>query len=682
MKSGRRTRLGIVGKLMLFSIPVLTIIPWFAQSFIFNFIEEQVLEAQQQALLLTTQAVAAVLHGQDDLFADAGGLPFSDSDAQSCSPPFVKNRINLSETNDEWSSFSHGKCRYSTIPTSGHLGSDLIPGLSGKLRLAQRNGDLYAFFKITDEAVIYRGRQHAKLGTGDHIRFEVAGEDQTIRRFVVVAQRAGSASIFETEDDWLKAIEPGFTIPRIKAEWHETDDGYLIRLRIPLDMLPSKKIRFIVADKNLSSSKNAKSFFYFETSSKSQNEFIHLIFLENPEIERIIQGVDLPGAKISVVDRNNRIRIEHGETLTRIASSSPTRKEFMKNSPGDEGTTTGSTDSITWAKYPIRISSGSSALGYVLIEQRNHHILSDIRDKLKQLWRAAIFIGLVVAIAFWLFASRLAWRIRRLSIRADATIDDDGRVLSDNIGTELSAGDEIGNLSRTISGLLSRLMRHEGFLKRIPRALRHELNNPLNSVSTSLQVLTSEYADVAGSKYVKSAERGIARINEIIETFADAASMEEALHSDDQEEIDLAHLLENYVTNIAASLPEHRLSFLITNSPVLVSGSGSRIEQLLDKLTDNAAEFAPPNGEIIFEIEKRGEGEALLTVSNDGPQIPEHELEHLFDSMYSTRSSGQPHLGMGLYIARLIVEHMQGKIMSKNRNNESGVTFVISLPLI
>lgn len=678
MKSGRRTRPGIVGKLMLLSILVL-MIPWFTRAFIFQYIEDRVLEAQQQALLLTTQAVAAALHGQYDLFAETGGMPFSGSDAQSCSLPFIKDSIHLDGEDGEWSSLSKEACLYRTDEHSPIFSVEAAPPLLGELRLGRRDRNLYAFLDVTDDTVIYRQQNHNSVATGDHLRIKVRAEDESIRRIVVVANNPGDISAYETRDDWRYAVGDGLHLQGIRGFWRETVGGYSIELQIPLNMLSSKEISFTVADKRRESADPAQYFFAFDTLPSSRDGFIQLVFLDNPEVERIIQGANLPGARISVIDDKHRVRTEDGDMSSQPASKLAERDAFVRKLPGDSGSAGRSEESITWAKFPVR--SPPRTLGYVLIEQPNGHILSGVREKLKRGQQIVIAVCLGVAVIFWLFSSRLAWRIRRLSIQADAAIDGDGRVLADSIGAEESAGDEIGDLSRTISGLLSRLTRHEEFLRRVPRTLRHELSNPLNTVSTSIQVLTAEHPDLADSKYVHSAERGVERISEIVETFADAATLEEALLDDEQENVDLTHLLENYVNNIAASFPSHRLSVLAANSPVIVSGSGFRIEQILDKLIDNAVEFAPDNGRIVFEIVKQGELHALLSVSNDGPLIPKHALQHVFDSMYSTGSNGQPHLGMGLYIVRLIVEHMRGSVVAKNRDDGCGVTFVVSLPL-
>lgn len=77
-----------------------------------------------------------------------------------------------------------------------------------------------------------------------------------------------------------------------------------------------------------------------------------------------------------------------------------------------------------------------------------------------------------------------------------------------------------------------------------------------------------------------------------------------------------------------------------------------------------------------------------IHISNNGDFLPEEMQERLFDSMVSIRSAShnnngdkQPHLGLGLYMARLICEFHHGKISAVNHHNPKGVTVTITLPI-
>ena len=118
------------------------------------------------------------------------------------------------------------------------------------------------------------------------------------------------------------------------------------------------------------------------------------------------------------------------------------------------------------------------------------------------------------------------------------------------------------------------------------------------------------------------------------------------------------------------------------------------VVQMLDKLMDNAASFCPPGGEIKFILLVAEDGYRLSLI-NEGPLLPMEMQGQLFESMVSVRNQGaskslqsksskvnkkeEAHLGLGLYIARLIAEFHCGSIHAANLEDGSGVKFEVTL---
>ena len=100
---------------------------------------------------------------------------------------------------------------------------------------------------------------------------------------------------------------------------------------------------------------------------------------------------------------------------------------------------------------------------------------------------------------------------------------------------------------------------------------------------------------------------------------------------------------------------------------------------MLDKLADNAVDFSK-NGDAIEISTSRTENDLVLSVTNPGPSLPEDMATQMFNSMVSVRSGdGGKHLGLGLHIARLIVEGHGGSIHAEN--TDDGVVFQVRLPV-
>ena len=113
-----------------------------------------------------------------------------------------------------------------------------------------------------------------------------------------------------------------------------------------------------------------------------------------------------------------------------------------------------------------------------------------------------------------------------------------------------------------------------------------------------------------------------------------------------------------------------------------------RLVQVLRNLIGNAHSFSPARGRIAVRVRNAG-GTAELCVEDDGPGIPDANLEHIFDRFYSERPTGESfgqHSGLGLSISRQIVEALHGQISAENRRDGAGhvlgARFIVRLPAV
>ncbi|MBD3649390.1 MAG: hypothetical protein HUJ31_18500, partial [Pseudomonadales bacterium] len=372
------------------------------------------------------------------------------------------------------------------------------------------------------------------------------------------------------------------------------------------------------------------------------------------------------------------------ETELRVDNPSPEDKVIKESLAGkpsyqrrydeDEG-------EVIIAAHPI--IAQNEIIGTVVLKQNTNRILQLRRDALERIINFSvlslfIFVGLILA-----FSVRLARRIRKLGAEATNAIDIYGRLQTNQLKSETRSGDEIGDLARSISGMLARLHQHNQFLENMPRTLRHEINNPLNTLSTSLQNLESEDSDAARRKYLESARRGVSRIGLIVQNLADAASLEEALESEEFEVVDVQKLVQSYLANCRTMHPNRNFEYRGTHQEVLARASDYRIEQMLDKLIDNAVDFSSRDSTITVGLTTDADSLSLF-VTNQGPTIPTDMFENIFDSMVSIRANNPDnrlHFGMGLYVVRVIAEHHGGSVTATNLLNGTGVTIRVSLPL-
>ena len=241
------------------------------------------------------------------------------------------------------------------------------------------------------------------------------------------------------------------------------------------------------------------------------------------------------------------------------------------------------------------------------------------------------------------------------------------------------SGDEVGDLSRSFSHVLSQLADYNDYLRSLASKLSHELRTPLAIVTSSLENLEHEALDEASAGYTARARDGADRLRRILSAMSEASRVEELMEHAEDETFDLRAVLASTINAYRDVYANRQFHFNCGLDEATVSGSPELIIQMLDKLVDNAADFSA-DGDVITISLERDDSDFALGVHNPGPPLPERMRSQLFDSMVSVRTGDDKHLGLGLYVAKLIAEGHGGRITAGNIND--GVKFSVSLPSV
>jgi dedicated sortase system histidine kinase len=436
-------------------------------------------------------------------------------------------------------------------------------------------------------------------------------------------------------------------------------------------------------------------------------------YAPSDEIERLLGIMGRSGTRLWVIDGRSRVRGLSGslkDDTPRRASTSWLRRMVSTIVPtphvqrGDETRPVrGQIDqaliglsSAVWrgtrdpevailsAAQPI--FAGDDIVGAVVVEETTGAIQLLKQSALENLLAATIaVVGGALAILLF-FASRLASRIRKLHAQAESAIDSQGRVK----GTvdPSSARDEIGDLSRTMSAVLGRLRDYNAYLESMAGRLSHELRTPVAVVRSSLDNLKQQPLAPGARVYVERAGEGVERLARLISRLSEATRLERMLESAEVERFDLSAVIAGCVEGYRAAYPLRRFELSRPEAPVAMEGVPDAFAQLLDKLVENASDFAPPEGSIRIFLAADGRF-ARLAVENSGPPLAEETLGRLFDSMVTLREPDRTrggaegaHLGLGLYIVRLIAEFHGGRVRASNLADAAGVRFEVELPLL
>ncbi len=327
------------------------------------------------------------------------------------------------------------------------------------------------------------------------------------------------------------------------------------------------------------------------------------------------------------------------------------------------------------AAYPIW--NGDDVLGAVVVEETTNSILSVRSRALERLLVVTLAAFAVAAAVLLAFATRLSHRIRRLRDEAESAIDASGR-LTTRIATGSDARDEIGDLSRSFSTMLARLSQHHAYLESMASRLSHELRTPIAVVRSSLENLDLQPLPAEARVYIERAEEGLARLNTILTRMSEATRLEQGLAAQERERFDLAAVVAGCVEGYRGAYSGHAFELDLPTGALEVDGAPDLAAQLLDKLAANAVDFSAPGAAIVVSVEREGGNEgrmARVSVENRGPPLPDEMRGTLFESMVSVRKErgAAPHLGLGLYIARLIAEFHGGSVRADNLPAGGGV---------
>jgi dedicated sortase system histidine kinase len=338
---------------------------------------------------------------------------------------------------------------------------------------------------------------------------------------------------------------------------------------------------------------------------------------------------------------------------------------------------------IVTAAHPIW--NGDEVRGAVIVEETTNRVLAERNRAFERLFTIVLAVLLLGSVALTLFASRLTSRIRALRNDAERAIDAQGRVAAD-VARPLagaSAGDEIGDLSRSFSSALARLAQYASYQRNLASRLSHELRTPVAVVRSSLDNLAQQPVDAEARVALERAQGGLNRLSAILTRMTEATRLEQSLTAHERERFDLAALVASCVDGYRVAYPSKSIVLETPGGSLVVDGAPELAAQMLDKLVANAVEFAAAGTPIAVRVESVG-GEARLSVDNEGPPLPDGMQSRLFDSMVSVRrdAGGEtPHLGLGLYIARLIAEFHGGTAQARNRADSRGVVVTIAMPL-
>jgi signal transduction histidine kinase len=509
-----------------------------------------------------------------------------------------------------------------------------------RLKIGQFDDRLAFALEVRDSTRFYR---EPLFGRTEAVPFDVVRlrlSDRSSATDVVLAVEASGA--FDAVVN--SAPLPLMTNLRIRAYWWEFSGGYRLEWEMPVSQIVGRQIDLIQLDHN-----------WIEPIERRYQFSIEPL---NARVQQLARRLAGETRQMMVVDSDGL-----------VMARTPTPDDMSSLLVSDAWQTGAViTDQDIRVNVPLTTETGHYS---VLIVAPTSEIVGTAQQALVTLaWQTLGILGLLI-LGLSVYSGRLAERIARLRRELKSYLDTRGRFSSEPYLTDAQTSDEVGELSRDVQQVLRDLARYTAFLERIPRTLRHELSNPMSTVQTSLELLSDEKDPEHQARLRATAERGIQKLESTLAKVTEAASLEEALRDEDRHGFDVARVTRDAIESIQRTVTDRQWSLNIPSDPVVIFGNDLRFEQMLDKLLDNARDYTPINGRITVGIRDHINAVSLW-VENEGPSLQVHNGVDAFQMFSGTRNdSTGSHLGLGLYVVRLIAESMGAQVSIGN--TEQGV---------
>jgi signal transduction histidine kinase/ActR/RegA family two-component response regulator len=246
-----------------------------------------------------------------------------------------------------------------------------------------------------------------------------------------------------------------------------------------------------------------------------------------------------------------------------------------------------------------------------------------------------------------------------------------------------------GRLSENIEelGQAHRQLREQDAQKDVFIAtLAHELRNPLSPLRTGVQILGRNPPPQVASRTLGMMERQLAHMVRLIDDLLDVSRIARGKLLLRKEDVDLRKVVADAVEAAQADLNARgqAVTLDLPPEPVVAQADVARVSQVLVNLLHNAAKFSPPGGTVRVRLAPAGE-HAEIAVSDEGIGIRPEQLDRIFDLFYqvgSEEEGARSGLGIGLSLARRLIELHGGELQAHSEGVGRGATFSVRLPRV
>ena len=735
---------GLRGKVLALS-SLLLLLPLFAYQFVVE-MENFLREGQQQTLLGTSSAIATALHERPSLFNEHASFLPNVTKGQDLYVHNLEQAIHLDANNEDWGVNRGFKNSYQNDQLEAKNANTETNIVHFNQLLGKRDGFLYAYFEVSNQHPITRAKNSTQVTDNDHLIIAMSSPEGLLQRYIISvandgwfnAYRYPQHSIYATNLTREKSIQgiwqstkQGYNIElRIPLTLLGDKLGFQLNTASTLD---SRRVDNVISTSNLLDINKLGSVLIpspeIEQILLAMRHTRARLWVVDRHQRVIAQAGDIhqatgiwPAEAINDQDTSFWTKIEarllsplyallleqpENHFIDKNQYTTQLNNNLVKQALAGKAATQWrlSSDkkvSILSATHPIFVHD--KVVGVVIAEETNNGIITLRNQALQKMFSVLLGVIFVAGVLLFLFLSTVINRIRALRDQSEQILDNNGRLKDTFIASKHS--DEIGDLSRSMADMVQRLGQYHHYVEQLSSRLSHELRTPVAVVRSSLENLSLLPCDAQQQKYITRSQQGIQRLSKILTSMSEASRIEQSLQQAEKQPIDLRTLLDSCLQGYEMVYTQSTFEKYLGEETAMINADPDFLVQMLDKIINNAVEFSISKQAIVINLvklpsnlsyvgSKTASNKALgspkqtdhisLSITNQGTLLSSDNNQDLFQSMVSIRPASQQHdthLGLGLYIAKMICEYHQATLTIENNSDLTGVTVTITLPLM
>ena len=323
--------------------------------------------------------------------------------------------------------------------------------------------------------------------------------------------------------------------------------------------------------------------------------------------------------------------------------------------------------------------------GFIVITEDSNDIQNAVIERKNFVIRTALSVAAIILIFSIFLNANIIKPIRILGrYTSSASSDHPDNKIINRINLR---PDEIGNLSRSLSGMTNNLYKRIEFAERFASDLTHEIRNPLASLKAASELLPNAKDSEKKNRLLGILNDDVVRIERLITDYSNMLKGEALEAKLQLTKFDLIKLINKVAEEYQQVInnTKKNISIEINNlikKKTFIIGFESRIQQVISNILENSISFSPEKSILKIKIE-RVKNDAKIIITDEGPGFNESNIGKVFERFYSNRPKemfGQ-HSGLGLNIVKNIVESHKGHIKAYNLDGSRGAAIEIDLPI-